>query len=227
MSVGASEFGRELVEWSLVEAADHRRCERQLGLGPKLGAPERIVGGVSRWYRALWVIMALQRLREVALSRRLSRDLKGEAAAPGSFPAMVAVHVGLFVIPPIELRVTRSRPRAQLLWVFLLLGATGLRCWSIRSLGPQWNIQAVVPAGLRPVAAGPYRWIRHPNYLAVILEFAALPLGAGAWRSATGLSLLNAAVLRDRIRAEEALLAQVPGYEELFSSKARFIPHIF
>jgi methyltransferase len=77
------------------------------------------------------------------------------------------------------------------------------------------------------VASGPYRWIRHPNYLAVILEFAALPMGAGAWRSAAGLSLLNGAVLQDRIRAEEALLAEVPGYEELFATKSRFIPHIF
>lgn len=215
------------MEWSLIEVADHRRCETRLGLAPKPRVLARIVGGVSRWYRALWVIMALQRLREVALSRRLSRDLKGEAAAPGSFPAMVAAHVGLFVIPPIELRVTGCRPRAPLLWVFLLLGATGLRWWSIRSLGPQWNIQAVVPTGLRPVATGPYRWIRHPNYLAVVLEFAALPMGAGAWRSAAGLSLLNAAVLRDRIQAEEALLAKVPGYGELFSSKARFIPHVY
>lgn len=227
MSAGASEFGRELVEWSLVEVTDHRRCERRLGLGLKPGTPARIVDGVSRWYRALWVIMALQRLREVALSRRLSRDLKGRAAAPGSFPAMVAAHVGLFVLPPLEVRVTRCRPRAPLLWVLLLLGATGLRWWSIKSLGPRWNIKAVVPVGLRPVASGPYRWIRHPNYLAVILEFAALPMGAGAWRSAAGLSLLNGAVLQDRIRAEEALLAEVPGYEELFATKSRFIPHIF
>jgi methyltransferase len=170
--------------------------------------------------------MGLQRLRELALSRQLSRELVGETAAAGSFPLMVATHVGLFLLPPIEVRVTRCRPRTPLVWVFLLVGATGLRWWSIRTLGPDWNVRALVPAGLRPVATGPYRWIRHPNYLAVIIEFAALPMGAGAWRSAAGLSLLNAAVLRERIGAEEALLSKVPGYDELFSAKARFIPHI-
>jgi methyltransferase len=77
------------------------------------------------------------------------------------------------------------------------------------------------------VVTGPYRWIRHPNYLAVSLEFLALPLAGGAWLSALALSAIDAAVLADRIRHEERLLAEVPGYQRAFGTKARFIPGLF
>jgi methyltransferase len=140
---------------------------------------------------------------------------------------MVAAHVGLLTLPLLETAALRRRPRAPLLWVGLLTAAAALRRWSIRSLGASWNVRAVVPADLRPVVTGPYRWIRHPNYLAVVVEFLALPMAGGAWLSALGLSALNAAVLFDRIRAEERLLAAVPGYEEAFRGRARFIPGIF
>ena len=137
---------------------------------------------------------------------------------------MVAAHVGLCTLPLLEVAVRRPRPRAPALWVGLLAAATGLRWWSIRTLGASWNVRAVVPADLRPVAVGPYRFVRHPNYLAVALEFAALPMAGGAAWSALCLSLVNAVVLADRIRAEERLLAARPGYEEAFRGRARLIP---
>lgn len=182
---------------------------------------------MSWWYRWLWALVAAQRLREVGLSHRLEQGLAGTAAAPGSFPIMVATHIGLFLLPSLEARWAPARAPGAGLWATLLLAATALRWWSIRSLGTQWNVRAIVPEDLRPVTAGPYRWIRHPNYLAVIAEFWALPMAAGAWRSAIGLSLVNAAVLTDRIRSEEALLAAVPGYSEAFAARGRFIPGIF
>ncbi|HUY57277.1 MAG TPA: isoprenylcysteine carboxylmethyltransferase family protein [Candidatus Micrarchaeaceae archaeon] len=179
------------------------------------------------WYALLLAALALQRRREVVLSTRLERARPGRRAAPRSFPLMVAAHIGLFLLPPLEVRIAKRRPQWPGLWLALLACATGLRWWSIRSLGAQWNVRAAVPLDLQPVTDGPYRWIRHPNYLAVILEFAALPMAGGAWISALGLSALDGAVLVDRIRAEEALLAEVPGYQQLFSGKARFIPGIF
>jgi methyltransferase len=171
--------------------------------------------------------LAAQRLGELALSRRHERGARGPRAAARSYPLMVAAHVGLLVLPPLEVAILRRRSRASLLWVGLLAGAAGLRRWSIRTLGQSWNVRAVVPRDLRPVTSGPYRWIRHPNYLAVAVEFLALPLAGGAWLSALALSALNTAVLAHRIRAEERLLASVPGYDEAFRGKARFIPGIF
>ena len=166
-----------------------------------------------------------QRVRELALSRRNERRVvRGSRAAARSYPLMVAAHVGLCTLPLVEVAARRRPPRARLPWVGLLAAATALRWWSIRTLGARWNVRAVVPADLRPARSGPYRLIRHPNYLAVALEFAALPLAGGAVWSALGLSLLNAVVLADRIRAEERLLAAVPGYEDEFRGRARLIP---
>jgi methyltransferase len=88
-------------------------------------------------------------------------------------------------------------------------------------------VRAVVPRDLVPVARGPYRYVRHPNYLAVVIEFAALPLAGGARFSALALSALNALVLADRVRAEERLLEARPGYARLFAGKARFIPGVW
>ncbi|HVC39987.1 MAG TPA: isoprenylcysteine carboxylmethyltransferase family protein [Candidatus Dormibacteraeota bacterium] len=171
--------------------------------------------------------MALQRVRELALSRRQEAARPGPRAASGSYPLMVAAHTALMVLPPLEARWRGRRPQRPGLWVGLLVAATGLRWWSIRALGAQWNVRAAVSPDLVPVTVGPYRWIRHPNYLAVVLEFAALPMAGGAWMSAIGLSALDGVVLWDRIRAEESLLERASGYVEAFAGKARFIPGIF
>jgi methyltransferase len=180
------------------------------------------------WYAALVVAVGVQRLRELTLSRARERGLRGRRAAARSYPLMVAAHVGLCTLPLVEVAVRRPRPRAaSLVWVGVLAAATGLRWWSIRTLGGSWNVRAVVPDDLRPVTTGPYRFLRHPNYLAVALEFLALPLAGGATWSAAGLSLLDAVVLADRIRAEERLLAQVPGYEEAFRDRPRLVPGLF
>ncbi|MGA8208347.1 MAG: isoprenylcysteine carboxylmethyltransferase family protein [Candidatus Dormiibacterota bacterium] len=182
---------------------------------------------MRRWYPVLVAALAIQRGRELQLSRRLERANPGPRAAAGTFPLMVTAHLALFVLPPLEVKLTHRRARHPGVWLGVLAAATGLRWWSIRSLGPQWNVRAAVPPDLDPVATGPYRWVRHPNYLAVMLEFMALPMAGGAMISALGLSILDGAVLLDRIRSEEALLFEAPGYAEAFAGKARFIPGIF
>ncbi|HKF76173.1 MAG TPA: isoprenylcysteine carboxylmethyltransferase family protein [Candidatus Dormibacteraeota bacterium] len=179
------------------------------------------------WYLGLAAAVGVQRMRELGLSRRHERGLRGARAAARTYPLMVATHVALLVLPGVEAAARQRRPRLPGLWVGLVAASTALRWWSIRTLGPSWNVRGVVPDGLRPVARGPYRLVRHPNYLAVAVEFLALPLAAGAVWSAVGLSLVNALVLVDRIRAEERLLARVPGYEEAFEGRARLIPGIF
>ena len=183
---------------------------------------------VPAWYPLLLALVGVQRLRELRLSRRRERDLAtGRQAAAATYPLMVVLHVALFAAPLLEAATLRRRPRAPLLWVGVLGGATALRWWSIRSLGAAWNVRAVVPSDLRPVTGGPYCLIRHPNYLAVALEFLALPMAGGARLSALVLSALNGVVLWDRIRQEEELLRRVSGYEETFGRRARLIPGIF
>jgi methyltransferase len=138
---------------------------------------------------------------------------------------MVAANAALFGLCAIPRR--RGPPHAVEAAALAGLGAAaGLRLWVIKSLGTAWNVQAVVPDAMRVVTSGPYRWIRHPNYLAVIVEFACLPLAIGAYAEAVALSLANWAVLVPRIRAEEALLDRVPGYRAAFDGVPRLLPHL-
>ena len=82
-----------------------------------------------------------------------------------------------------------------------------LRYWAISSLGRRWNTRVVVLPGVPLEAAGPYRHLRHPNYLAVVIEIFALPLVHSAWLTAIVFSVLNLIVLRTRIAVEERALS--------------------
>ncbi|HEY8761317.1 MAG TPA: isoprenylcysteine carboxylmethyltransferase family protein [Candidatus Dormibacteraeota bacterium] len=181
------------------------------------------------WYAAVLAAVAAQRLRELSISARHSRSVGGTPSAPGTYPLIVAAHVALLLLPPLEVLLARRRPTARAAsgWLTVLAAATALRWWSIRSLGGSWNVRAQVPADLEPVTSGPYRFLRHPNYLALLAEFVALPMAGGAWLSALGLSALNGIALGFRIRAEEAQLERSAAYREAFRGKARLIPGVF
>jgi len=86
----------------------------------------------------------------------------------------------------------------------------GLRWWCIRTLGQRWNPRVIVVPGLAPIRTGPYRWLSHPNYVAVVLEGIALPGIHGAWWTAGVFTVLNTALLTIRIRTENAALATLP-----------------
>ena len=181
---------------------------------------------VPIWYLTLLGLTGLERLRELATSRKNSLAVGGAPSAPATYPLLVAAHVGLLTLPVLEIAITRPRARARMAWVALLLAATGLRLWSIGSLGSAWNVRGQIRDDFAPVTRGPYRYIRHPNYLALIVEFVALPMAGGAWRSAVGLSLLNGYALYDRVREEETQLTRSDSYRVAFQRKARFIPGI-
>lgn len=168
--------------------------------------------------------LGTMRLAELAWSaRNLKRSAPGTAAAPRSYPLMAAANVALFLVCVVPRRRRPPRP-VEAAALAGLGGALALRLWVIRSLGPAWNVRAVVPDTMRVVSSGPYRWIRHPNYVAVALEFACLPAAVGAYAEAVLLSAANAALLVPRVHAEEALLDHVPGYREAFAGVPRFLP---
>ena len=91
-------------------------------------------------------------------------------------------------------------------WLALWLAAQTLRYSAVGALGPRWSTRILVLPDAPLVRSGPYRWLRHPNYVAVVVELLAAPLVFGAWRTALGVSLLNALALRIRIAAEERAL---------------------
>ena len=113
--------------------------------------------------------------------------------------------------------------------------AFGLRIWTLRTLGAHWNISIMAPDESASnvqspqslfVTDGPYRYIRHPNYLAVILELAAIPMLGGAFLTAIGFSIGHFFILRGRIHEEEQHLFSRPGYSEAVGSRPRFFPRI-
>jgi methyltransferase len=179
----------------------------------------------TRARTALVLAMGAQRLAELRISAR-NRTTAGEAdqAASTTYPVMVAAHVALFaasIRPRPAQRVPRPIEVAALIG---LAASAGLRIWVIRTLRSDWNVTAHVRRDMRIATGGPYRYVRHPNYVAVALEFACLPTAVGAAPAAALLSLVNAAVLVPRIRAEERLLDAIPGYPESFQGVPRFIP---
>jgi methyltransferase len=91
----------------------------------------------------------------------------------------------------------------------LVVAAQILRWWCITTLGPQWNTRVIVVPGAQRVVGGPYRWIPHPNYAAVVVEGFALPLVHTAWLTAAVFTTLNALLLRTRLRVENAALASL------------------
>ena len=169
----------------------------------------------------------LMRLVELVVSVRRIRERPDDLVAePKLFPAMALLHGGLVFAPLAEVLWLERvwSPFVAGVAALTLVLATVLRVWTLRTIGFSWNVRVVTPPPDGIATTGPYRWIRHPNYLVVILEIAALPMLHGAWISAIVLSLINAAVLSVRIPTEEAILMQVPAWRAWFADKSRLIP---
>jgi methyltransferase len=167
-------------------------------------------------FRALVLAVAAERVAELTISRRnlrWSRQHGGVEHGAGHYPVMVALHSGLLAGALAEAELGRRRVDPRLAWpmVTLVVTSQALRWWCIRSLGPRWNTRVVVVPGLPLVTRGPYRFLRHPNYVAVAIEGAALPLVGSAWITATAFTALNLPLLAVRIRAEDAALAESRG----------------
>jgi methyltransferase len=158
--------------------------------------------------------VAAERAAELVVSQRnlsWSRVRGGVEFGARHYPVMVVLHTGLLVGCLVEVRVLRRRFVGQLGWPMLavVLAAQGLRWWCIATLGRQWNTRVVVVPGAGRVTDGPYRVVPHPNYVAVVAEGVALPLMHSAWITALVFSVLNAALLRTRIRVENEALASL------------------
>ena len=151
-------------------------------------------------------LVTVQRLGELVLARRNTGRLLARGAVEvgaGHYPLIVGLHgawlAGLWALgwdQPISLP-----------WLALFIALQLLRVWVIATLGERWTTRIVVLPGAPLVRRGPYRLLDHPNYAVVVAEIAVLPLAFGLIGYAILFSLLNAAVLWIRIRAETRALA--------------------
>ncbi len=164
-------------------------------------------------YTALIGAVALERIAELVVSQRnlrWSRQRGGVEYGAGHYPVMVALHTALLAACLLEAAHREFLPALGWPMLAVVVAAQGLRWWCISTLGHQWNTRVVVVPGAGRVTGGPYRYVRHPNYVAVIAEGIALPLVHTAWITAVVFTALNAVLLHTRITCEEQALERLP-----------------
>ena len=190
----------------------------------------------ASWTTGLFLVLLffflIRKIWDQAVSQKNIRKLKDQChvhSADGGFPLLFATHVVFFILVPAELLWFRRPfdPVLGSIMIVLFVLASLLRSWSKRILGEHWNSQVVVADDMTPVVRGPYRVVRHPNYLAMCLELIALSLAYSTYVSAVVVTLLCLVAVLVRIRREEQALMQIPAYQEAMSGKARLIPGIY
>jgi len=164
-------------------------------------------------FTTLVALVAAGRLAELSLAARHRRALLSRGArevGAGHYPVMVAVHAGLLVAAPLEVWLLQRPFVPALGWSMagLVAAAMAVRYWVIATLGERWTTRILVLPGAPRIRSGPYRWLRHPNYVAVAVEVVALPLVHAAWGTAVAAGVANLLVLAVRIRAEDRALEE-------------------
>jgi methyltransferase len=155
-------------------------------------------------------LVTLQRLGELVLARRNTEKLKARGAieiGAKHYPLVVSVHAAWLIALWVFGR--DQDVNLGLLAIFILLQA--LRVWILATLGSRWTTRIIVLRGEPLITSGPYRYFSHPNYAVVCGEIAVLPLALHLPAVAIVFSLLNAAVLVIRVRAEQRALSATGG----------------
>ena len=180
----------------------------------------------------LFIIQRLLELRHSRRNEQIMRNLGGRGHTNGHSRLMTAVHTLWFISMIAEVIVFDRRLVSHFDWALagsaLIVTCAGqsLRYAAIRTLGQRWSVRIFTVPNSPAVTGGIYRYIRHPNYLGVILEIAAVPLLHGAYFTAAVFTALNALVLWIRIRAEERALRDENEYETRMLDRARFVPRV-
>lgn len=157
--------------------------------------------------------VAAERGLELVVARRNTARLRARGAVEvgaGHYPVMVALH-SCWLIAALAEVLLLHRPFHWVLgmsMLFLVAATQAMRYWVISALAGRWTTRVLVLPGEPLVASGPFRWLRHPNYLAVAIEIVALPLVHGAWWTALGFGVGNLLLLRHRLRVENGALAE-------------------
>jgi methyltransferase len=173
--------------------------------------------------------LTAERVFEVWLSRRLTwRTLARGGMEVGRIQyRIIVVFHAIFIAACVAEAMIYDAPGWSVFAPAAAIGeaiAQALRLWSIATLGESWNTRIIVSPRTPVKTAGPYRYVRHPNYCAVIIEIACVPMIYGLLLTAVACSILNALLLAFRIRLEERALGE--SYQREFASRPRFIPNL-
>lgn len=160
-------------------------------------------------YTLLIAAVGVERIAELVVSQRnlkWSRARGGVESGAGHYPVMVVLHTALLAGCLLEAAHRTFIPALGWPMLAMVIAAQALRWWCIATLGRQWNTRVVVVPEAGRATGGPYRFIPHPNYVAVVIEGIALPLVHTAWITALVFTVFNAALLRVRVSVENNAL---------------------
>ncbi len=162
-------------------------------------------------YYLLILAVGIERLAELIVAKRNAQWAFGHGGKEfghNHYPVMVTIHTALLVGCVAEVWALHRPFIPWLGWPMLAVAALSqvLRWWCVTTLGRRWNTRVIVVPNAALVRQGPYRWLHHPNYVAVVAEGLALPLVHTAWLTAAVFSLANALLLTVRIRTENSAL---------------------
>ncbi|TCS96948.1 isoprenylcysteine carboxyl methyltransferase family protein [Hazenella coriacea] len=178
----------------------------------------------------LWLAVIVQRVYELYLAKKNERWLKlkgGFEVGRKHYPMIWITHVLFFAGILLEVLLGAQVPAWVGFPLALFLLTQVLRIWCIRSLGRYWNTKIWIVPQSSLQMKGPYRYLRHPNYLVVMLEVLVFPLIFGAYWTALSISILNTYVLLAiRIPIEEKALLTYTSYQESMGEKKRFFPFL-
>ncbi len=163
---------------------------------------------IAFWLFLLFVI--LQRLTELLIAKRNEKILKAQGAIEfdkNGYKAIAVMHVAFFIsLISEKVFLQRTLNTYWIAFAVLFAGAQVLRYWAIKSLGVYWNTKILVLPNHQLINRGPYKHLRHPNYIAVVIEFAVIPLIFSCYLTAFVFSLINLILLRRRIKIEESAI---------------------
>ncbi|MEH7250265.1 isoprenylcysteine carboxyl methyltransferase family protein [Neobacillus niacini] len=175
-------------------------------------------------------VIMFQRLIELVIARKNEKWMKEQGAieyGTNHYLFIVLMHCMFFLFLVLE-KISFSRELSPIwpLLTVVFVVAQLIRVWAIWSLGRYWNTKIIVLPNVDVVKKGPYRFIKHPNYLVVSIELISVPLLFGAYVTACLFTLLNIWMLSIRIPAEERALRELTEYESSFISCNRFLPKL-
>ena len=183
-------------------------------------------------YLWLLVLVAIGRLAELWISRRNQRQLQKQGVRKipePHFRWMVLLHGSIIVCAGTEVLFLHRPliPTLAIPMLTLFVLSNLLRWWVIGTLAGHWNVEVMESSPLGVVTSGPYRWVRHPNYVGVVLEVFSLPMIHTAWITAIAGTAGYLEILRRRLKTEDGVLLSSPAYRQAMGGKPRFFPRIF
>jgi methyltransferase len=173
---------------------------------------------MNGFFELFVLLVCVQRISELMIAKRNEKRMLrqgGYEAGARHYPFIVALHTAFFISLIAEVQLLQKTVSPDWpLWLALFLFTQLGRVWTLLSLGSFWNTKIIVLPGTKVVKKGPYRWVRHPNYIIVTMELIVIPFLFQAYYTALVFTLLNALMLTVRIAAEEQALMDATDFKK-------------